>query len=50
MYKLKAFQTVSPKIDTFNHHQKGSKDGSVMHSQPPLPKKINTRDRFQLDL
>jgi len=50
MYKLKAFQTVSPKIDTHNQTQKGSKEGSVAARQPPLPKKVNTRDRFLLDL
>jgi hypothetical protein len=30
MYKLKAFQTVSPKIDTYNNTQKGSKEGSMI--------------------
>jgi hypothetical protein len=46
MYKLKAFQTVSPKIDTYNNHR-ASKEESVM---PSVAAKKYTKDRFNLDL
>ena len=46
MYKLRAFQTVSPKIDTYNNHRV-SKEDSVM---PTLASKKYTKERFNLDL
>ena len=46
MYKLRAFQTVSPKIDTYNNHRV-SKEDTVM---PSIGTKKYTKERFNLDL
>ena len=51
LYKLKAFQTVSPKIDTHNYRHQ-SKEGSVAQngSMVGLPPKKLTKERFLSDL
>ena len=45
LYKLKAFQTINSKIDTFNHNYQPSKEASVA----PTSKK-KTHQKFDLDL
>ena len=46
MYKLRAFQTVSPKIETYNNHR-ASKEESMISN---LPSKKYAKGRFNLDL
>lgn len=52
MYKMKIFQTVSPKINTYNAKFSTAKDASTVGggTAAVVAKKLNTRDQFLLDL
>ena len=50
MYKMKIFQTVSPKINTYNAKFSTSKEASTVGQTVGVAKKLNTRDQFLMDL